>query len=143
MPHEPAVLMPYPGSRVIPAGWEARHRPVLATTRTATITFKRLSGTPVFDPETGTTTQPTVTVYSGTCRIQALTDERTVEAGAQNISLRRYRVSLEVEASDIQVDDVGTVDTAGDPSLAGRPLRVISVERGSLLFERDLIVTDN
>ncbi|MFC5268463.1 DUF6093 family protein [Kribbella qitaiheensis] len=135
--------MPFPGSRVIPAGWEARHRPVLATTRTATITFKRLSGAPVFDPETGTTTQPMTTVYSGTCRIQALTDDRVVEAGAQNISLRRYRVSLEVEAIDLQVDDVGTVDTADDPSFVGRGLRVTSVERGSLLFERDLICTDS
>jgi hypothetical protein len=135
--------MPRPGSRVIAAGWEAHHRPVAESTFTAIITFKRPDGAPVFDPDTGTTTQPTVTVYSGPCRIQELQREHTTIDPAQRITIRRYQVSLTIQATGLRLDDVGTVDAANDPSLIGRGLRVIDVQRGSLTFQRDLIVTDN
>jgi hypothetical protein len=44
---------------------------------------------------------------------------------------------------DLQIDDVGTVDTANDPTLVGRELRVTDIQRGSLLFQRDVVATDN
>lgn len=136
--------MPLPGSRVIPAGWEAYHRPVLETTRTATITFRRFSGPPVHDPETGSTSRPTVVVFSGTCRIQdhVTNAAGAFVAGAERITVHAYQVSLPVEA-DLELDDVGTVDASNDPTLTGRELRVIDIQRGSLLFERDVICTDN
>jgi hypothetical protein len=135
--------MPRPGSRVIPAGWEARHRPVAEGTFTATITFRRPSGAAAFDPATGTGTRPATVIYSGPCRIQELPREHTTIAAAERITWRRYRVSLTIQATGLRLDDVGTVDTATDPSLVGRGLRVIDVERGSLTFQRDLTCTDN
>lgn len=135
--------MPRPGSRVIPSGWEARHRPVAEGTHTATITFRRPAAAPVFDPATGTTTRPTVTVYTGPCRIQELPREHVVTDPAQRITIRRYMVSVPIAATNLRVDDVGTVDTANDASLPGRPLRVTDVLRGSLTFERNLTCIDN
>lgn len=136
--------MPLEGSRVIPAGWEAYHRPVLDTTRTATITFRRFSGPPVHDPDTGSSSRPTAVVFSGTCRIQ---DHVTNAAGAfvaaaERITVHAYQVSLPVEA-DLRIDDVGTVDGCNDPTFVGRQLTVTDIQRGSLLFERDVICTDN
>ncbi|HEY3559658.1 MAG TPA: DUF6093 family protein [Kribbella sp.] len=136
--------MPLQGARVIPAGWEAHHRPVLETTWTATITFRRHTGEPTFDPATGSTSRASVIVYSGPCRIQ---DHETNAAGAtvaagERITSHTYRVSLPVEA-DLALDDIGTVDTANDPTLPGRELLVTDVQRGSLLFQRDLLAVDN
>jgi hypothetical protein len=135
--------MPFPGSKVIQPGWEAHHRPVIATTWTATVTFRRFSGPPVFDPDTGSTSRPKVVVYSGTFRIQE--DQVTAhqaDAAAQKITTHNYQLSGAVEV-DLQIDDVGTVDASNDPTLVGRELRVTDVQRGSLLFERTLSATDN
>lgn len=135
--------MPLEGSRVIPAGWEAHHRPVLETTWTATMTFRRISGPPVHDPVTGSTSQPKAIVYAGACRIQEhQVSAHSTEAAAQVITTHAYQVSLAVEA-DLQQNDVGTVDTCNDPTLVGRVLRVDDIQRGSLLFERDVIVIDD
>lgn len=133
--------MPRPGSRVIPTGWEARHRPVLESTRTATVTFRRFSGPPVFDPETGSTTRPRVVVYTGAFRIQQQAPSET-DAAAQDITTHAYQLSGDV-AVDLQINDVGTVDASTDPTLVGRELRVTDVQRGSLLFERTFTATDN
>lgn len=135
--------MSRPGSRVIPAGWEEHHRPVLATTRTATITFRRISGPPVHDPATGSTDQPRAVVFSGPCRIQEhqLNVHSTV-AGAELITTHTYHVSLSVEA-DLRQNDIGTVDASDDPTFVGRELRVNDIQRGSLLFQRDVICIDD
>lgn len=136
--------MPLDGSRVIHRDWEAHHRPVLETTWTATVTFRRFSGPPVFDPETGSTSRPKSVVYSGPCRIQhhETTSAGSTVAGAEKITSHDYQVSGPVEM-DLKVDDVGTVDTCNDPTLVGRELTVTDIQRGSLLFQRDVICTDN
>lgn len=136
--------MPRPGSRVIPSGWEQHHRPIAEGTHTATITFKRPSGAATFNAATGTKTQPTITVYSGPCRIQEIgRGDQVAMAVGQRITVRRYMVSLTITAASLRLDDVGTVDTASDPSLPGRPLRITDVQRGSLTFERNLICVDD
>lgn len=135
--------MPLPGSRVIPSRWEAHHRPVLATTRTATVTFRRFSGPPVYDPETDDTSRPSVVIYTGLFRIQEdQINAHTADAAAQQITTHNYQLSGAVEV-DLQVDDIGTVDACNDPTLVGRELRVTDIQRGSLLFERTLSCTDN
>lgn len=136
--------MPFPGSRVVPPGWEEHHRPVLATTWTATITFRRFSGPPAFDPVTGSTSRPKTVVYSGPVRLQhhEVGTAGSTVAGAEQITTHRYQVSGPVEM-DLEKDDVGTVDTANDPTMVGRELLVLDIQRGSLLFERDVICTEN
>lgn len=143
MPPRLAVLMPLEGSRVIPAGWEAHHRPVLATTRTATMTFRRTTGPSVMNPTTGSSTQPTAVMFTGTCRIQEhQVNAHTVVAGAEVVTTHAYQVSLDV-AADLRKNDIGTVDTCEDATLVGRELRVDDLQRGSLLFERTVICIDD
>jgi hypothetical protein len=136
--------MPLEGSRVIPADWEAHHRPVLETTWTATITFRRFTGTSTHDPNTGSTSRDSIVVYSGPVRIQhhETTSAGSVIAGAQKVTIHDYQVSGPVEM-DLQRDDFGTVDTCNDPTFIGRELTVTDVQRGSLLFQRDVICTDD
>ena len=137
--------MPLPGrgSRVIPTGWEAYHRPVLATTRTATVTFRRFSGPPVFDPDTGSTDRPKTVVYSGEFRIQEhQVSSHETDAAAQQVTTHAYQVSGDVEFAPV-IGDMGSVDVCNDPTLVGRELLVTDVQRGSLLFERTFICIDD
>lgn len=136
--------MPLEGSRVIPDGWEARHRPVLETTWTATITFRRYTGASTHDPVTGSTSRDSTVVYAGPCRIQhhETTSAGSTIAAAEKVTTHDYQVSGPV-GMDLQRDDFGTVDTANDPTLAGRQLIVTDIQRGSLLFQRDVMCTDN
>ena len=136
--------MPLQGSRVIPIDWEAHHRPVLESTWTATITFTRADGPPVHDPNTGSTSQSRVTVYSGPCRIQhheTTSAGSTITAG-EKVTSHDYQISGPV-SMDLKVDDIGTVDDCNDPTLVRRELRVTDIQRGSLLFQRDVIATDD
>lgn len=135
--------MPLPGSRVIPAGWEQHHRPVLATTRTATVTFTRFDGPSVHDPVTGTTSRPSITVYSGLFRIQEHQVSAHIDdAAAQQITTHAYQLSAAVEV-DLQINDMGLVNACDDPTLIGRELLVTDIQRGSLLFERTFTCTDD
>jgi hypothetical protein len=95
------------------------------------------------DPVTGTSTQPTITVHSGTCRIQDhQVNAHTAVAGAEVITTHAYQVSLDVAAA-LRKNDVGTVDACSDVTLVGRELRVDDLQRGSLLFERTVICIDD
>jgi hypothetical protein len=136
--------MPLERSRVIHQDWEAHHRPVLDTTRTATITFRRFTGESTHDPATGSTSRDSVVVFSGQVRLQhhEIGTASATVAAAEQITTHRYQVSGPVEM-DLMKDDVGTVDTANDPTFVGREIRVRDIQRGSLLFERTVICVDN
>lgn len=138
------------GRRVaIPADWSAHHRPVLAGTRTATVTLRRPGGTPgAFDPVTGTRPNtPFPAYYTGSARVQVLPANDQVRLlGEQEVSTLGYQVSLDHEVTGIQLDDLLTVtavDDNGDDDLVGRELTVESIERGSLHWERRLLCTDD
>jgi hypothetical protein len=97
----------------------------------------------VHDPATGSTSQPRTTVYSGPCRIQEHQARvHAVDVAAEQITTHAYQVSLPVEA-DLQKNDVGTVNACNDPTFVGRELLVEDIQRGSLLFQRDVICIDN
>lgn len=134
-----------PGSTVLHPEWEQHHRPTAesALTAEATLTRPDPDAPPVFDPATGSTTRPVVTVYSGPCRLQALNvgDNATL-TGEQQVTGHTYRVSFPY-AVDAAVDDTVTVTAASDPTFTGRALRVTDVTRGSLIWQRDLIATDD
>lgn len=140
--------MPRPGTPVVPAGWEQHHRPVANATMTATcdITRPDPDSPPVFDPETGTTTQPTITVVTQSpCRVQETDTGSASEAVAagQQITAHTYLVTLPYPTDEVEIDDTVTITAASDPSLTGRGLTVADVMRGSLLWERDLICVDD
>lgn len=97
---------------------------------TATIT-RPGAGEPVFDPNTGTyTNSDPSTVYTGKCRVQ-LTDSldvRAQEFGALAVNLSRVTVSIPIDATDVQTEDVVTITSAvHDPVLVGRDFTVQGV----------------
>lgn len=139
---------------VIPEDWSGHHRPALAGTRTATVALRRPGGTPgAFDPVTGTRPSTPFPAYYGlgisepNARIQVLPSNDQVRlAGEQEISTLGYQVTLDHAIDGIQIDDLVTVtavDDNGDQGLVGRELRVESIERGSLHWERRLLCSDN
>lgn len=139
---------------VITEDWSAHHRPILAGTRTATVTLRRPGGTPgSFDPVTGTTPVTPFPPYFGSlsdepnARIQVLPANDQVRlAGQQEVSTLGYQVTLDHEVDGIQLEDilmVVAVDDNGDADLVDRGLIVQSIERGSLHWERRLLCTDN
>lgn len=140
--------MPLQGSRVIPAGWEAHHRPVAEGTQTAWCRITRAgAGEGTWNPtKKQYDPPPRETVYENlSCRVQELALPQVQEAGQQYVSSRDYRVSVPIAALAVLVEDEVEV-TGGDPSLdaslVGRPLTITDIQRGSLTWERDLICID-
>ena len=138
--------MPRPNSRVIPAGWEARHRPVAEATMTVVIEFRNPADDVLgeFDEETGT--RPVVKAtpyYTGPCRVQQQKQPQVGATGDQRISSHDYLVTIPADVTAVAVGHVGVVTESSDASLVGRALKVTDVMRGSLIWERDLICIDN
>lgn len=89
-----------------------------------TCTITREQGTP--DEVTGV--RPTVTVYSGRCKVQTYeAQERESEAGGATFTIQRYRVDVPVGSFAPAVGDVVTITAAAlDPNLTG-PFRVVAL----------------
>lgn len=87
------------------------------------------AGDPVFDPDTGTYTDPApTTVYEGKCRIQ-LSDAlfpQTREVGGGLVTVQRLTVQLPVAGTDaVAVGDTVEVTSAvNDPALVGKRYRI-------------------
>jgi Family of unknown function (DUF6093) len=139
-----------PGTTVIPIGWSAAHRPVVEGTQTAACTFRQPGGTRgPFNQTTGEyEITPNPAHYTGQCRVQMMPAlEQDPVTGDEQVPTTTYLVTIGWDAApDLAVDDLFTVSDAGpngDPTLAGRDMRVRSFARGSLTWERDIYVTDN
>jgi hypothetical protein len=139
--------MPRPGSRVIPAGWVEHHRPVAeATFIGAKIRLRDPADDTVgeFDEDTGT--RPVVKAapyYDGPCRVQQQKQPQVGTTGDQRVSTHDYLVAVPIAVTAVAGGHIGEVyECAADPTLIGRPLKVTDVMRGSLAWERDLIVID-
>lgn len=86
------------------------------------------------------------------CRVQALVSATAAEAVTQQVTTRRYLVTLPLSrVPDLTVADTGPYVTLtgykpgheGDPHLIGRRLKVVDVQRGTLVWERDLVCLDD
>lgn len=132
--------MPRPGSRLIPAGWAAHHAPVLDGTMTAHGVITRVSGDPVFNPDTGKSDPaPRTTVYDGPLRVQdqLLRRVEMVEFGGQQVTLGRIRVSLPL-AVPVLIHDALAITATDSPALAGLVLRVMQIELSSIAWQTEL-----
>ena len=122
----------------------ARIRTDYTATLGDTGTIVRLSGDPVFDPDTGTYTEPSEsTIYTGAGRVMPRPAAETVVAvGEQPVTLRLYDVSLPYDADGIEVDDYWVTTVSVDAELVGRRLRVLDVGWSSLQAGRRLLCQD-
>ncbi|WP_426566384.1 DUF6093 family protein [Angustibacter sp. McL0619] len=145
--------MPFPSTRVIPAGWSKHHQVVAAGGMNATVQLLEPSADGGdFDPDTGDTSdaEPT-TRWTGRARIQVVTGEgRTVDQAEQMVTFRGYLVQLDESDSNSPVPDdvavgwlVKVTAALNDVRLAGRSLIVDDVQSGSERFTRDLMCNDN
>lgn len=140
------VLMPRPGSRVIPTGWSAHHRPVAEGTMTGACTIRDPAQDTQgeFDDETGTyPTVPADPYYTGVCRAQQQKQPQVATTGEQRVSTHDYLVTVPASVAGVKLGHIVTVTSAVDPSLIGRPLKVVDVMRGTEMWERDLICIDD
>ena len=97
------------------------------------------SSPPVFDPNTGTYTPSDGTeVYQGPCSVRWATRQigREVRSGEEELRFEGYVGKWPVD-TPIAKDDVVTLSVSPyDPSLVGRPLRVVAVERDARQIAR-------
>lgn len=143
--------MPLDGSRVIPAGWEAHHRPVAESTFTARCRITRAgSGQGTWNESRKQYDPPAREVVYETlpCRVQQLTLPNVYDSALQKVSTHDYRVSVPISAVAVLLDDwieIVSGDDTLDPTLLddGRHLTITDVQRGSLMWERDLVAIDN
>ncbi len=126
-------------AQVLGAG---RRRAELLMLDTGTIT--RAGAEPVWDPDTGAYQPPARTqIYSGRCRVKPQERPIDVQAGEQEVAVRRYDVALPHGApAAITFGDVLRMDTSSDTALIGRDLVVVAVETATARTARWLIVED-
>lgn len=132
-----------PGVTVIPTGWEQHHKPTVDGSRTATVElwsgpadgesdYRFVDGAEVPNHGDQLTAQPV------TARIQRLLSEDESVTGGQQITTRRYLVTLDRDTPSLTTR-ARVLVVQCDPELDGKYLHVQDVQGGSLRFERDLI----
>lgn len=139
-----------PNHQVIPAGWQAAHRPVAVSTMTGLCRVHGPDGAPVWPYEHPT--PGTMYAEDVPCRVQRIAGDRTADVATQQVTTAEYLLTVPLESfPDVPVTDTGPYVTLtgyapgheGDPTLVGRRLKVTSIQRGTLVWERDLTVTDD
>jgi hypothetical protein len=137
-------MSPLPGWSVVPAQWAEHHRPTAEASFTARIAFYHAGEPEPWPLPEGWTGQ--TAFHEADCRIQQLNREGVTAAAGQPTNLHDYLVVVPISTPTIQPGeggDYGIVVSASDPLLVGRRLDVRDVQHGSLMWERDLICTDN
>lgn len=93
-------------------------------------TIAHPGGEPVFDPSSGTYTDPaSTTIYSGKCEVQVSDglNARETEAGGTELTVSRVTVKVPVSATGVRVGDVVTITAVhpdGDADLVGQEFSV-------------------
>ena len=138
--------MPFPGSKVIPSGWSAHHQPVAEGTMTGACTIRdpKATVTGPFDPDTGTFPKaPAPPYYTGACRAQQQRQPQEATTGGEEITTHDYLVPVPASVTGVKLGHVVKITAAVDASLVGRVLQVTDIQRGSEIWERDLICIDH
>jgi len=152
-----------PGTRVIPARWNADHAPVVTAAMRARVSLRHDDGATTktylpYDPEhpetTGRTTYSLAAPYAADipARIQGLremTARGSETAAEESLRVSGYLVALALGVDDtadavnaISTGDIVTIDSLTESDqlllLPGVELRVTDIVRGTERWERDL-----
>lgn len=139
-----------PNHAVLPPLWQQHHRPIAESTMTGLCRVHGASGPPVWPSQEPS--QGPVYAENVPCRVQRIAGDREAEAATQQVTTAQYLATVPLDMfPDLPVTDTGPHLTvtgykpghAGDPHLIGRPLKVTSIQRGTLVWERDLTVMDD
>lgn len=130
-------MSPLPGWKAIPEGFEEHHRPTVNATLTAPGTIHRVTGGPApFPKPEGWTGEEQI--HETAFRVQQLNREAAPTPGEQPSQERQYRLVAPVGVPELQTGERGDIIRT-----AGREFRVQQVLFGSLLWEVDILCTDN
>lgn len=110
-----------------------------------TCVISRSSGLGSFNETTGQYDGGSTEVYAGKCRVKPRDNaDRVVQYGQEAVSFWPYIVSVPMDVTTVDLDDVVTVtDSALDPALFGLSLRVREVLKGTHLTARRLGCEEN
>lgn len=139
-------MPPLASGRVIHARWSEHHQPTAQGTMTATCRVVRPGIGTAWDPVTESTipNPPTVVVASGPCRVQAFMQATTSPVAGQQVTQRRYRVSLPAAAPTADTECRILIETCpADTALAGSTLFIEDVVTASERFQRDYVANLN
>lgn len=133
------MTVPFSVTRMIPAGWSARHAAVLPTSFNAAVTIGTRQGDATYDPGTDDTSAAYSVDHAGGARIQHLTGTHPAELSGQHVTGMTYLVEVAASCPAIPRGARVLVTAApNDPSLVGRELWVIASARGSEMFTRSV-----
>lgn len=89
-------------------------------------TVTRAAGEPIYNPDSGSYSQPTITVYVGPCLVRPPSgnEANEVQAGQQEVALVALIGKFPVDAA-VRRDDVLTLSASTyDAALVGKALRI-------------------
>ena len=78
--------------------------------------------------------------WEGLARIQQHNFESTYRVGEQEVKSRAYLVAVDAEVNNVQINDVVRAEAINDGTLS--EMLVVSIEKGSERWQRDLICLD-
>lgn len=105
-------------------------------------TITRVTGQ-TFDPDTGTYTDTTETVYTGPCRLKPEFGGFETEAGSREVGIHRHTVMLPWDTTTaVRKNDIVTLTASDDLWIVDKPLAVTSIRHGSDRAKRSVIVED-
>jgi hypothetical protein len=130
-------MSPLPGYKVIPGDWAPAHRPTAEATMTSPGTIHRVASGPApFPKPEGWTGQGQI--YEGLFRVQQQNREGGGTPGEQPTQERTYLITSKTDIPHLQTGERGDII-----KVLGREFRVRQVLFGSLLWEMDILCTDN
>lgn len=140
-------MSPIPGYKVIPAKWSEHHRPTAEGGMTGTCSLFSINDGPAPYPLPAGWDGLVPLAAGKPCRVQVLNNSKSSVSAEQPVGTRQYLVTLPINGlPPITVGEGGTVikvTAAKDVGLIGRTLRVIDIQHGTEMFQRDLICVDN
>jgi hypothetical protein len=126
-----------PNTKPILDGWAEHHRPVAEATMTAPGTIHRITaGPPPYPKPEGWTGE--ALLHEALFRVQQRNREGGGTPGEQPTRERQYLLTTKIGVPLLQTGERGDL-----VRVAGREFRVQQVLFGSLLWEVDLLCTDN
>lgn len=104
-------------------------------------TIVRDNGAPTFDPNTGSYTQPTTTVYMGTCQIRPA--ERIgsdIQTGEREANVFDYEARLPVDTAVAVGDTLTVTASTYDAGMVGKVFRISDLPYNDLQIARVAIL---
>lgn len=133
--------MPFPGQRIIPANWSARHRPVAAGFMTSTCTVRRVEDGPApFPLPDGW--EPPGPIWSGACRFQQHNRETATDVAGQPTEARRHLIAFPI-ADDNPLPSLRVGERGDVVTIRGKQYTLRQRLDSSEEWQHDFIAEEN